>query len=132
MNVNPATIRSIDVTYTKKPVKKVTTYSPKGKGKQKSVKVAKLYTDAIVTMVSADGLDHTPCVLYTFNPKMNPVQKNTPRGRAVRQVMLDALIKYGIDEGRVVYTRSAENLQLLDEKTAKNPNRYFQNYLLRV
>ena len=77
-NVNPMTIHSIDVTYTKKPVKKVHTYSRIGSGKQKSVKKVKLYTDAIVTMISADGLNHTKCVLYTFNPRLSPVQK-TPQ-----------------------------------------------------
>ena len=68
-------IRSIDVTYTKKPTVETFTYSLSGMGKQKSAKRVKLYTDAVVTMVSADGKNHTPCALYTHNPKMAPTQK---------------------------------------------------------
>ena len=77
MNVlgHPSKIRSIDVTYTKKPVTKTTTFSKRGTGKQKSVGRVKLYTDAIVTMISADSMNHTKRFLYTHNPRKKTLEE---------------------------------------------------------
>lgn len=117
-------ITSIDVTYTKRPTKRLHTYSPKGSGTQKSAKQAHLYTDAIVTMVSADGKNRAPCVLYTFNPKMSLAQKNTKRGKMLRRALLKALKKYGIAKWRVVYTKSKKHF------SGENPAMY-RDFLTR-
>jgi hypothetical protein len=70
-------MRSIDVSYTKKPVVKVTT---KELRKPKSASKVFLYTNAVVTMIRGDGLNHTPCVLFAHDPKLAP---DTPRGRSL-------------------------------------------------
>ena len=80
----PSEIRSIDVTYTKRPQTRITTFSPEGGGQQRAGSKTNLYTNAIVTMISGDGLNHTPCILYTHDPKMAKEQKKTGRGKRVR------------------------------------------------
>lgn len=105
----PENIRSIDVTYTKRPTEKTQTWSPEGSGKMKSSKKVKLYTDAIVTMISADGMNHTPCILYTHNPKMAPTQKSTKRGREIRDAFDQDLKRFEITEDRIVYMQDKKN-----------------------
>ncbi len=102
----PSTIRSIDVTYTKKPNTSVTTFSPKGGGKQKADFKTQLYTNAIVTMISGDGLNRTPCMLFTHDPRMAKEQKDTVRGKRIRSEFEEALKKYNIKEDRIIYVQS--------------------------
>jgi hypothetical protein len=105
----PAEIRSIDVTYTKKPPTRITTFSPKGGCKQRADSETNLYTNAIVTMVSGDGLNHTPCLLFTYDPKMAKEQKKTERGKRVRTEFEEALKEYDITEDRIIYVKSDKN-----------------------
>lgn len=105
----PGNIRSIDVTYTKKPQTHVTTFSPQGSSKPKSNYEVDYYTNTIVTMLSGDGINHTPCLLYTHDPKMAPKQKNTDRGKRVRDEFEQALLKYNISENRIIYQKSNKN-----------------------
>lgn len=106
--VEPFLIRSLDTTYTSQPKRAQTTYSEKGGGKQRSNKKVQNYTDGIVTMVSGDGFNHTPCLCFTFNPTMAPTQKDTARGRAIRSCYIAALRQYGISENRIIYTKSTK------------------------
>jgi hypothetical protein len=80
----PSEIPSIDVTNTKKPPTRITTFSPIGGCQQRADSKTNLYTNAIVTMISGDGLNHTPCLLFTHDPKMAKEQKKTSRGNRVR------------------------------------------------
>lgn len=120
----PSEIRSIDVTYTKKPPKNETTFSPKGGSTQRSKSKTFLYTNAITTMVSGDGLNHTPCLLFTHDPKMAKTQKNTPRGKRVRAEFEEALNEFGITEDRIIYEKSSKNY------FAESPDLY-ENFLER-
>lgn len=102
----PSNIRSIDVTYTKKPPTAVTTFSPKGGGTQRSNLAKNLYTNAIVTMISADGKNHTPCLMYTNDPRMTLDQKNTKRGKRIRAEFEGALTRFKIEPKRIIYKKS--------------------------
>jgi hypothetical protein len=51
------------------------TFSPKGGCKERADPKTNLYTNAIATMVSGDGLNHTPCLLFTRDLKMAKEQK---------------------------------------------------------
>ena len=75
----------------------------------KSLAKSNLYTNSIVTMISADGVNHTSCVLYTFNPKFAPTQKKTPRGDEIRAAFVEALARYGIAEVRIYYLKSGKH-----------------------
>ncbi len=128
MSIPAAQIHSIDVTYTKKPIKLVTTFAPKGSPKPKSAKKVKLYTNAIVTMINASGKNLTPCVMFTFDPKMGP-GTNGPVGKAKRAHFLAMLDQYGIAEERVIYKKSKKNLY------AESPDMYelfLKRYKLRL
>jgi hypothetical protein len=119
---NPKDIRSIDVTYTKKPPTSITTFSPKKGGQQRAASKVHLYTNAIVTMISGDGLNHTPCLLYTHDPKMSKDQKNTERGKRIRSEYEEALQRYNITGDRIIYTKSDKNYY------AESPDVY-ENFL---
>lgn len=101
--LDPALIRSIDCTYTSKPKRTVTTYSKRGGGKQRSAKKVVSYTDGIITMCSADGVNSTPCWVFTHNPRFNPHQANTVRGKAILEDVESKCALYGIHRSRIIY-----------------------------
>lgn len=68
-------IGSIDVSYIKRPKTSITSFSPKGGGKQKAVSKTLLYTNVIVTIISGDGTHRTPRLLFTRDLKMVKEQK---------------------------------------------------------
>lgn len=115
-----ADICSIDVTYTRRPAQRVFTYSPLGGSKQKANLKAKLYTDAVVTMICADGINRYPSMLFTRNPKMAPEQKNTVRGRKLREEFEASLKRYNITEDRIVYIKAPKHF------TGESPEIYEQ------
>ena len=102
----PSNICSLDTTVTRKPKDVQTTFSPIGSGKQKATFKTSTYSDALVTMIWADGKNRTPCRLYTHNPKLNLAQKNTDRGRRIRADLEAALEENGISADRIVYSKS--------------------------
>lgn len=107
--IHPSKIASIDATTTKAPVGRTMTYSRRGTGKQKAKFKRCLYTNAIVSMIWADGMNHTPCILYTHDPRMAPKQKNTARGSTIRAAFVAALEEYGITEDRINYSPSKKH-----------------------
>lgn len=109
--VSPSKIRSLDVTVSRRPNGRVMTYGPAGV-KQKSKKKVKRYSDSIYDMVSADGLNHTPCILVTHNPIFAPLgiggRAPTARRLAIRADLEAALAKCNIAESRIVYKKSTK------------------------
>lgn len=69
-------------------------------------------------MISGDGLNHTPCLLFTHDPKFAPEQKNTNRGNGIRQELENALLKYNISKNRIIYTKSDKHY------SAESPDMY--------
>lgn len=63
-------IHSIDVNCSKKPKTGVTIFSSKQGGKQKADSKTLFYTNVIITMLSNDGINYSPCMLFTYDPKM--------------------------------------------------------------
>jgi len=103
-------IFSIDATYTRRPPMQVTTYSPVGGGKQKSANSAKLHTNIIITGIWANGVNKTPCLMWTMDPRFRPVNKNTTRGRAIDDALTEALEYYNISRDRIFYIESSKHL----------------------
>jgi transposase len=103
-------ICSIDITHTTRPAGNVTTFSPKGGGKQKNGAKVVLYTNSIVTLIWADGVDRTPCILYTHDPRFNPDRPINTELRIVQKEAYNAAFdKYGISNDRVVYIESTKH-----------------------
>lgn len=69
-------------------------------------------------MISGDGIDHTPCRLYTNNPKFNKEQAKTDRGNRIKAELYAVLKKYNIGEERIVYEKSNKHY------CAESANRY--------
>ena len=106
--LHPSVVHSIDVNYSKKPKTGVTTFSPQQRGQQKADSEMLLYTNAIVTMLSDDGINYTPYMLFTYDPKMAKGQKDAARGKRVRSEFEEASKKYDITEDCIIYVKSKE------------------------
>lgn len=61
-------------------------------------------------MISGDGLNRTPCILFTYDPKMAKEQKKTGRGKRIRTEFDEALEKYNIKEDRIIYVKGKKKL----------------------
>jgi transposase len=110
----PENVFSIDTTYTRIPKKRESTLASRGSPIAVAKKGVLVYTDAIVTMIDAKGTNRTKCKLYTFNPKMAPVQAYARHGqvfRRNRKAFEEALAKYGMDESRIVYEKSTKHFR---------------------
>jgi hypothetical protein len=106
--IHPSLICSIDIVTTKTPRGRPTTYSSRGGPKQKAIKGSGRITNSIVTNIWADGIDHTPCLLYTSDSRMAPTQCNTTRGKGLRATFVALLEEFGIDEHRINYLKSTK------------------------
>ena len=63
-----------------------------------------------MTCISPVNGNPTPCVLYTYNPQMAPqATSNGPLALAKRANFVRLLEEYGIDESRIVYTKSTKH-----------------------
>lgn len=102
----PSSIRSIDATYTKKPPNTVSTFSPVGSGTQRANVKKHSYTNTIVTMISGDGDNHTPCLMFTCDPWMDKENKK----RKHREELAAALNAYNISQDRIYYTKSTKHM----------------------
>lgn len=104
--IHPSLIRSIDVVYGRRPTGKTTTFSPSGESKQVSNTKPDTCTNAYVSMISADGVNHTPCMMYTHDKNMSMDQLDTVRGRAIVAKLVATMAEFGIDPQRVVHWES--------------------------
>ena len=125
-SIPPKQIRSIDTTYTRDPMKIRDTIAPVGSPPQKDGGKRYKYSDAIVTCVSADGVDHTPCIMHTYNPAMAPqATSNGSVAKAKRAHFVALLEQYGIDESRIVYTKSTKHYRGEDPKMYEDFLRHY-------
>ncbi len=77
--LHASVVHSIDVNYSNKPKTGVTTFSSKQGGKEKADSKTLLYTNAMVTIISGEGINRTPWMLFTRDPKMAKEQKDADR-----------------------------------------------------
>lgn len=119
--VERSKIFSIDTTYTRQPTKHMKGYSERGSGTQICREKPYQYTDAIVTMICADGVNHTPSMLFTHNPKLNPEGPEGPYLRKLEKVCK----RYGIKKNRIIYIHSSrkycpENVEMYEHFLTSN------------
>ena len=101
--LHPSVVHSIDVNYSNRPKTGVTTFSSVQGGKEKADSKTPLYTNAIVTIISDDGIHRTHWMLFTRDPKMAKEQKDADRGKLVRSEFEEASKKYNITEDIVFF-----------------------------
>ena len=105
-------IHSIDTTYTRDPQRIRDTIAPVGSPSQRDGGKRYKYSDAIITCISPDGLNHTPCVLHTYNPAMAPqATSNGKKAKAKRAHFVELLEEYDIPESRIVYSKSTKHFR---------------------
>ena len=98
-------LASVDCTYTSHRTRRSHGYGPTGGQKlNESCKLSK-WTNCIVTMIWADGVNRTPSVLFTFNPQFNSAKNNTKVQKENKVRLEDELKLYKIDKKRIIYVQ---------------------------
>jgi len=82
---------SLDVTYTITLQLTLLLFHFKEGGRQRSNLSKHLYTNAIITTISCDGINRTSCIRFTHDPIMAKEQKKTAHGKRVRAEFEDPL-----------------------------------------
>ena len=96
-------ICSIDFTYTSHRTGNPQGYGPIGHTSPKTTKKVPSFTNCIITCIWADGKNHTPAVLFTFNPKFRRDLSKTVARCLLEKALDAALEEYDINPNRVVY-----------------------------
>jgi hypothetical protein len=101
-------LASIDATYTSESNRDARTWSEVGSGALFSKTPRFQRTNAIVTMPYADGINRSPCEMWTSNPKCAPLPVDrvpTAHMRKRYAEFLETCKRYGIDPSRVHFTK---------------------------
>lgn len=69
-------LASIDFMSNSRRLERVKTYSPRGQKQKKFVAPKVTYTECILTLLWADGVNRTPALLFTYNPDLDPDGRN--------------------------------------------------------
>ena len=64
------------------------------------------YTNQVFVGLWADGINRTPALLFTHNPKFDLSRTGTRRRADEQAKLLDVLAKYGVDPSRIIYEKS--------------------------
>jgi len=79
-----SSIASIDFTFTSHRTAASTTFAPVGQSPKSATTEVPKYTNCIVTMIWADGVNRTPSILFTHNPAFN-LQRPLPKAKGPRR-----------------------------------------------
>jgi hypothetical protein len=94
---------SIDFTFSGHRTERRTGFGIKGGAQpMEALKISK-FTNCIVTCVWADGINRTPPVLFTYNPKFRMNRPSTAKRDADVEHLQERLAHHGISEDRVIY-----------------------------
>ena len=103
INVEPSLVCSMDCTFTSHRQGDPRGYARTGKDAPDISDLLALYMNCIVTCVWADGINRTPAVLFSYNPRLRR-DRNVTDQRALDELDLtDALAEFHVDGRRVVF-----------------------------
>ena len=102
-DVQRSLLASIDFTFTGHRTEKDFSFSSQGGSQPKSSVTISPYTNCIVTVVWADGINRTPPMLFTYNPNFRRDRRPTAQRIALVQHFDACLKESGIDAKRIVY-----------------------------
>lgn len=103
---DPSLLASIDTTFTSEAKRDEHSWSDKGSAPLVSKNTSLKRTNAIVTMPYADGVNHTPCHMWTSDPRCAPLTLDrvpTDRRLKLHAEFLANCEEFGIDPSRVHY-----------------------------
>lgn len=102
-DVHRSLLASIDFTFTGHRTEKSSSFASQGGSQPMLGSSISPYTNCIVTVVWADGMNRTPPMLFTYNPEFRRDRNTTARRATLVQHFDDCLKEIGIDAKRIVY-----------------------------
>ena len=99
---------SVDATYTSHRADVVWSWLEKGSHAAPLTDGLSSYTNTIYTFIWSDGVNRTPCIMFTHNPAFNDSNEwcTTETRQKVREDFYAMAEEYGISPDRVVYIKS--------------------------
>lgn len=107
-SVPQSRVCSIDFTYTSHRTHSIKSYAPINAEQQAIFDSTPKDTNCIVTVLWWDGVNRTPSVLYTYNPKFRTDRSRTKKRDGDRQHLQLCLDTSALDPNRVVYVGKAK------------------------
>ncbi len=102
-SVDPSKLCSIDFTFTGHRTERRSSFGIRGGAQPMEACRISKYTNCIVTVVWADGVNRTPPILFTYNQNFRWDRNPTARRDAQVEHLRERLEAYGIDKHRVIY-----------------------------
>jgi len=102
-DVHRSLLASIDFTFTGHRTERCSSFASQGGSQPMSGTSISPYTNCIVTVVWADGMNKTPPMLFTYNPGFRRDRNPTARRAALVQHFDNCLKEIGINAKRIVY-----------------------------
>lgn len=102
-DVHRSLLASIDFTFTGHRTERSSSFASRGGSQPMLGASISPYTNCIVTVVWADGMNRTPPMLFTYNPGFRLDRNTTTRRTILVQHCDDCLKEIGIDVKRIVY-----------------------------
>ena len=96
-------LASIDFTFTGHRTERCSSFASQGGAQPMSGASLSPYTNCIITVVWADGMNKMPPMLFTYNPGFRRDRSPTARRAALVQHFDNCLKEIGIDAKRIVY-----------------------------
>ena len=119
---------SVDFTYTSHRTDRTMTFSPAGGGRPHVVVPMTTYTNCIVTCLWADGVNRTPAVLFTYNPKFARDFNYTERRGDLESRLDMVLLEQEIDADRIVHLQPSSNSQNFVAESHRLLSMFFDMY----
>jgi len=105
----PHLLASVDFAFTGHRTERSATFATTGLAQPFSSATVSKYTNCIVTVVWADGVNRTPPMLFTYNPAFRRDRRRTARRDAQVAHLLECFARHRIEPSRVVYVGTAKH-----------------------
>jgi len=125
-------LASVDFTFTGHRTDRRQSYAPTGGAQPKSSLGCSPFTNCIVTVVWADGVNRTPPALFTYNGKFRLDRVGRKAWVQEKEKLQGALVRHGIEAKRVIYIGSEKNeTRAYASENADLLHRFFALYRIR-
>jgi hypothetical protein len=102
-------LASGDFTFTSHRTARKRGYAPRGGPQPMESSRVTRYTNCIFTLLWADGVNHTPSILFTFDSDFRQDRNPTQRRAAISDHLRECMEKYNITEDRIIYVGNDKN-----------------------
>lgn len=102
-SIPPSKLCSIDFTFTGHRTERRSGFGVKGAAQPMEAMTISKFTNCIVTVIWADGINRTPPILFTFNQNFRWDRNPTARRDTQVEHLRERLAHYGIKKDRIIY-----------------------------